>query len=49
MDQELSYLLKRAEEERIAASRAATPEARKAHEMLAAQYEQRLGRTATQN
>lgn len=39
MDQELSYLLKRAEEERIAARRAATPEAQKAHEMLAAQYE----------
>lgn len=50
MDQELSYLLKRAEEERKAAGKAASPEARRAHEQLAAHYEERLGGTApTQN
>ena len=43
MDQELSYLLKRAKEERKAASEAATPEARRAHEQLATRYEERLG------
>jgi len=43
MDQELSYLLKRAKEERRAAGKAATPEARRAHEELAAQCEERLG------
>lgn len=42
MELELSYLLRRAEEERKAASEAATPVARKAHELLAAQYEARF-------
>ncbi len=45
MDQELSYLLKRAKEEHKAASKAATPEARRAHEQLAAHYKERLAGT----
>ena len=49
MDQELSYLLKRAKEERKAASAATTLEARRAHEQLAAHNEDRLGAAATQN
>lgn len=46
MDGELTYLQKRAEEERRAAEQAANDTARAAHESLAAQYEARLKEAA---
>ena len=42
MDAELSYLLRRANEERKAAQAAANPKVREVHERLAAAYERRL-------
>lgn len=42
METERSYLQRRAEEEHKAASEAADPKAREAHETLAAHYEQQL-------
>jgi hypothetical protein len=48
MEAQLSYLQRRAEEERQAASKATNPEARKVHQMLAGHYEGQF-RTASRS